>query len=137
MNPPALTLVRRADAAVSPGVPPEAVVLAAGCVFEGRLELESGARIDGRFVGEIWTTAALRIGRGAHVIGQVRAASLVVEGTLEGEARVQGDATVTATASLSGRLVAAAWRVERGAVVQATLETPPPTTAGVSRETPR
>ena len=137
MKPPALTLVRRADAVVSPGVPPEAVVLAAGCVFEGRLELESGARIDGRFVGEVWTTAALRIGRCAHVIGHVRAASLVVEGTLEGEARVQAEASVTATGTLSGRLVAASWVVERGAQVQATLETSPSGVGGVSRETPR
>ena len=123
---PSLTLVRRADVASVPGVLTETTVLGAGCRFEGRLDLESPARVDGQFEGQIWSSASLRFGPGSVVSGVVRAQSVRLEGQFEGELYVQGELIVSAQARLAGRVEAAAWTVLAGAQVDAAFRVPNP-----------
>lgn len=121
---PSLTLVRRADVASIPGVLTETTVLGAGCRFEGRLDLESPARVDGQFEGQIWSSASLRFGPGSTVTGVVRAQSVRLEGRFEGDLHVQGELVVTDGARLEGRVEAAAWTVMAGAQVDAVFRVP-------------
>jgi cytoskeletal protein CcmA (bactofilin family) len=99
-------------------------VLGPGCRFEGRLDLESPARVDGHFEGQIWSSASLRFGPGSVVAGVVRAQSVRLEGSFEGDLYVHGELVVSGGARLNGCVEAAAWSVLTGAQVQAVFRVP-------------
>ena len=59
-------------------------VIAAGLMFEGKIEGSGHVRISGKFKGDVHVDGTLTVEAGAHLAGSVRAGSVVVAGEIEG-----------------------------------------------------
>lgn len=67
--------------------PPPPCVLPPDARFEGLVRLTNAARIEGRVDGEVIASDLLWIGASARIRARVTAPEIVVEGSLEGDAR--------------------------------------------------
>lgn len=103
-------------------VPPLAALLGRGARYSGEMSFDGRVRVDGTFVGRIFTDDVLEIGESGVVEGQVDAATLVVAGTAKGEMRVRELLVVQATGKLYGKVDAANMRVEPGARIRCELQ---------------
>lgn len=66
-----------------------AAVLGPGTRYEGDMSFEGRVRIDGHFVGRIFTEDWLELGAGGRIEGQADVANAVIAGTVDGELRVR------------------------------------------------
>ncbi|MFP5222603.1 MAG: polymer-forming cytoskeletal protein [Acidobacteriota bacterium] len=89
--------------------------LGVGTTYRGRLDFTGSVRIDGVFEGEIESEGTLVVGREAVITGQVRVGSLVLGGTLNGDATASQRALLHKTARFKGVLSTPALSVEEGA----------------------
>ena len=91
-------------------------VLGPDVSFKGELTFEKALRLQGKFEGEIRTSGILHIDREAHVIGEVRAGNVRVDGNVRGNLNAGGRVELNQTSDLEGDLTAAKLVVEEGAV---------------------
>ncbi|MEM9189868.1 MAG: polymer-forming cytoskeletal protein [Myxococcota bacterium] len=90
-------------------------LLGRGTEFRGKLAFEGRVRIDGKFVGEVFSEDLLILGREAEVEGQVDVGTLIVQGGI-----VRGDVTATqlievhSPARIEGTLTCPQLYIERG-----------------------
>lgn len=101
-------------------------LLGPGGRFEGKLDFEGTARIDGVFKGEIKSTGRLVVGESAVVDGDVDVGTAVVAGTVSGTLRAQTLVELRATARVSASVTAGALVIERGAHLDGAVVTLPP-----------
>ena len=100
---------------------PEIVtILGQGSAFEGKLTFEGTVRIDGDFSGEIRTDGTLMVGETAKVTAQIDAATVVIEGRVEGDIRASTLVELHKTAHAIGTLHTPSLEIERGAVFDGT-----------------
>jgi len=78
--------------------------LGEGSRVTGKLNFQGPARIDGEFEGEITTTDNVTLGENAVVTAKIRAASIIVAGTVNGEMTASGSIEIRPSARVSGNL---------------------------------
>lgn len=91
-------------------------ILGQGSAFDGKLTFEGKVRIDGEFSGEIRTEGTLVIGETAKVTAQIDAATVVVEGHVEGDIRATALVELHGSAHVVGTLTSPSLEIQRGAV---------------------
>lgn len=81
-------------------------VLATDIDFSGNVELKKPLMIKGLFSGNVNSESALSIEEGAIVKANVKAYSLVVKGSLEGDVEAETVVRIYPTGKLSGDVIA-------------------------------
>jgi cytoskeletal protein CcmA (bactofilin family) len=104
-----------------------ATVLGGDATFKGELAFQGGVRIDGSFEGSISTPGKVFVSREGKVKAEVKAGTLVVEGSLEGNAIVKERAELRATCRYTGDLKTSKLQVLEGATFHGRCEVGPVT----------
>lgn len=89
-----------------------------GSKVNGKLQFEGPARIDGQVDGEINAKDSVTIGESAVVTAQVKAASIIVAGTLSGEVIATQRIEIRSSAKVSGNLTTPKLIVHEGAAFE-------------------
>jgi len=97
-------------------------IIAAGLIFEGKIEGSGHVRISGRFKGDIHVDGTLTVEAGAHLAGSVRAASVVVAGEIEGNIESAQKVELHQTGVLNGDVNAGSLSVAGGARMRGRAE---------------
>lgn len=92
--------------------------LGPGTSFSGRLLFEGTVRIDGNFVGDIFTRDTLIIGSEARVRAQIDADTVVVAGTVEGEIRALSRVEIQSSGVLRGQVISPVLKIEEGGIFE-------------------
>lgn len=72
-------------------------LIAKGCRFKGELTLQGGVKIDGEVEGSVIVNgpnALVYVSESGRVIGEIRAANVVIDGQVKGQVRADHRATV-------------------------------------------
>jgi cytoskeletal protein CcmA (bactofilin family) len=99
-----------------------ATVLGGDATFKGELSFQGGVRIDGSFEGAISTPGKVMVTREGKVKAEIKAGTLVVEGSVEGNAVVKERAELRATCRYVGDLKVAKLQVVEGATFHGRCE---------------
>jgi cytoskeletal protein CcmA (bactofilin family) len=86
--------------------------------FKGRLRFEGAARIECQVAGEIHGTDVITIAEGARVTGPIRAASVLIEGRVNGDVIASKRIELRPSATVFGNLTAPAMMVHEKAKVE-------------------
>lgn len=89
-------------------------VIAGSCTIEGKLELSSELQLAGIFRGDIQSSSTVVIAAGASVIGDIRAAQLVIKGEIKGEC-IASSIHILQPALVNGTLYTNQLSIEAGA----------------------
>ena len=92
------------------------VVFSENTTFKGTLKCDTPVYIFGQFEGELETTAAVVVGKNAQVIATIHANDVGVAGAVFGNIVVASHAEIYAGGRVYGDVVAAALKIEDGAV---------------------
>lgn len=93
-------------------------VLGVGSTFEGKLYFKGATRIDGDYVGEIESDHILVVGETGHVSAQIRVATLIVEGLVEGNIFANQSVEIHSPGHVRGNIVTPSLFVDRGVVFE-------------------
>ena len=91
--------------------------IGADATFKGELQFEKGARLLGRFEGQIRTKGQMVVAEGAHLSGEAHAGDIRIEGQVRGNLHATGKVNLAATGRLEGDIQAARLEVAEGAVL--------------------
>ncbi len=72
-------------------------LIAKGCRFKGELTLQGGIKIDGEVEGSITVSgpnALVYVSESGRVVGEIRAANVVIDGQVKGQVRADHKATI-------------------------------------------
>jgi cytoskeletal protein CcmA (bactofilin family) len=89
-------------------------LIAADVTIEGKIEGAGHVRIAGRFKGDVNVQGNVTIEQGAHVTGQVNAATVMVSGEVEGNITASARVELLETGVINGDLKAAVLTVAAG-----------------------
>jgi len=104
---------RRPVPAPAPGAAKESLI-AADVTIEGKIEGSGHVRIAGRFKGDVNVQGNVTIEQGAHVNGQVNAATVMVSGEVEGNIAATARVELLETGVINGDVKAAVLTVAAG-----------------------
>lgn len=85
---------------------PQRMIVPQGVVIEGAISSSSDTQIGGRIQGDVRVDARLALEPSAAVKGNVRAASCVVRGTVDGDVESQQDLTIGETGVINADAIA-------------------------------
>ncbi len=105
--------VRRATPVADRG-PAKESLIAANVTIEGKIEGAGHVRIAGRFKGDVNVQGNVTIEQGAHVTGQVNAATIVVSGEVQGNINASARVELLETGIINGDVKAAVLTVAAG-----------------------
>jgi cytoskeletal protein CcmA (bactofilin family) len=94
-----------------------ATTIGADASFKGQLEFEKGARLLGKFDGEVKTKGEFVVAEGATFTGEAHAADVRVEGKVKGNLIASGKTYLAASARLEGDIQASRLEVAEGAML--------------------
>lgn len=103
---------------MSQEAPPLRALFAADSRHEGDLSFEGRVRVDGTFVGRLYTEEVLEIGETGCVEGEADVARAIIAGRFEGRLRCREHLRLTRTAELSGQLDVGVLECEAGARIR-------------------
>ena len=89
-------------------------LIAADVTIEGKIEGAGHVRIAGRFKGDVNVQGNVTIEQGAHVTGQVNAATVMVSGEVEGNINASARVELLETGVINGDVKAAVLTVAAG-----------------------
>lgn len=89
-------------------------LIAADVTIEGKIEGSGHVRIAGRFKGDVNVQGNVTIEQGAHVTGQVNAATVMVSGEVEGNINATARVELLETGVINGDVKAAVLTVAAG-----------------------
>jgi cytoskeletal protein CcmA (bactofilin family) len=112
---------RRPVPAPAPGAAKESLI-AADVTIEGKIEGSGHVRIAGRFKGDVNVQGNVTIEQGAHVNGQVNAATVMVSGEVEGNITASARVELLETGVINGDLKAAILTVAAGSRMRGTAD---------------
>lgn len=92
-------------------------IIGADAVFKGQLQFEKGVRLLGKFEGEIESSGDLVVAQGANLVGEVKAGSIRIDGTVKGNLHAETKLQISGTARLEGDIQTAKLEVAEGAVL--------------------
>ncbi len=96
-------------------------VISAGTEIKGNFTSSENLRIDGIIIGDVICKKRLVVGRNGLIKGKVTAASLGVEGKIEGEIHSEGEILLKTSAEVIGIVTAPKMEVEEGALFNGEL----------------
>ena len=108
-------------------------ILGSGSELNGTLSVEGTVQIEGKFTGKINTTGGVVITAGAKVKADINAATVLIEGQVEGVIRATTLIELRASARMIGTLAAPELAIARGATFVGSCEMKP---AGGSNRRP-
>src|SRR5512138_1277684 len=111
--PPAADSIRR-PAPSAAGGPAKESLIAADVTIEGKIEGAGHVRIAGRFKGDVNVQGNVTIEHGAHVTGQIAAATVVVSGEVHGNINASSRVELLETGAINGDVKAAVLTVAAG-----------------------
>ena len=85
--------------------------------FKGHLKFEKGARLLGRFEGEISSTGELVVAQGARINADVKVDSIRIDGELKGNLNVAAKVQLSSSGRVEGDIQASRLEVAEGAVL--------------------
>jgi cytoskeletal protein CcmA (bactofilin family) len=94
--------------------PAKESLIAADVTIEGKIEGAGHVRIAGRFKGDVNVQGNVTIEQGAHVTGQVNAATVIVSGEVQGNINATSRVELLETGVINGDLKAAVLTVAAG-----------------------
>lgn len=103
----------RRAAAASAG-PAKESLIAADVTIEGKIEGAGHVRIAGRFKGDVNVQGNVTIEHGAHVTGQIAAATVIVSGEVHGNINASSRVELLETGAINGDVKAAVLTVAAG-----------------------
>jgi cytoskeletal protein CcmA (bactofilin family) len=109
--PVAVDTVRRATADRGPA---KESLIAADVTIEGKIEGAGHVRIAGRFKGDVNVQGNVTIEQGAHVTGEVKAATVIVSGEVQGNINATSRVELLETGVINGDVKAAVLTVAAG-----------------------
>ena len=89
-------------------------LIGASTTITGNIDSTGTVRIDGTYTGDIVTISDVIIGKGAYVKGNIKATSVIISGTVEGNIRCTGFLELLPTATLTGDIEVANFSIENG-----------------------
>lgn len=93
-------------------------ILDHGARFEGKLSFEGTAQIGGEFRGEIFTKDTLVITKGATVVAEIEAETIIISGRVEGNLFARRRVIMHPPASFRGTVTTPSLRIEEGVVFE-------------------
>ena len=117
---PALRVVDRPAAGAEPqrravpSGPAKESLIAGDITIEGKIEGSGHVRIAGRFMGDVNVQGNVTIEQGAHVTGQVTAATVVVSGEVHGNIHATSRVELLESGVINGDVKAAVLTVAAG-----------------------
>lgn len=113
--PAAVEPTRRAERAAPPAVgSAKESLIAADVTIEGKIEGAGHVRIAGRFKGDVNVQGNVTIEQGAHVTGQIAAATVIVSGEVHGNIQASSRVELLETGVINGDVKAAVLTVAAG-----------------------
>jgi len=103
----------RRPAPVAAG-PAKESLIAADVTIEGKIEGAGHVRIAGRFKGDVNVQGNVTIEHGAHVTGQIAAATVIVSGEVHGNINASSRVELLETGAINGDVKAAVLTVAAG-----------------------
>jgi cytoskeletal protein CcmA (bactofilin family) len=89
-------------------------LIAADVTIEGKIEGAGHVRIAGRFKGDVNVQGNVTIEQGAHVTGQIAAATVIVSGEVHGNVQASSRVELLESGSINGDVKAAVLTVAAG-----------------------
>ena len=96
--------------------------LGKGCSFDGKLTFDGTVRIDGRFLGEIFSDDTLEVGPDAEIKAEVKVGTIIVSGKVVGNVYAKDRADMRSGADVVGNIHAPVVTMQEGAVVDGALK---------------
>ena len=112
-SPPPVAETRRPVERVVAG-PAKESLIAADVTIEGKIEGAGHVRIAGRFKGDVNVQGNVTIEQGAHVTGQIFAATVIVSGEVHGNVNASSRVELLETGAINGDVKAAVLTVAAG-----------------------
>lgn len=109
---------RLRDATSGPGT-----LISEGCKVEGILRGAGNFMINGEVDGECDVDGTVTLARGGKWKGVLRANSVIIAGTIDGDIIAAGQVEISDTAKISGTVSGEAIAVAEGAVVEGVMKT--------------
>lgn len=109
---------RLRDMTAGPGT-----LISEGCKFEGVLTGTGNFMINGQIEGECDIEGSVTLAKGGLWKGVIKAASVIIAGTIDGDIISAGQVEIAETAKISGTVSAEAIAVAEGAVVEGVMKT--------------
>ena len=104
------------------GGPAKESLIAADVTIEGKIEGAGHVRIAGRFKGDVNVQGNVTIEQGAHVTGQIAAATVVVSGEVHGNVSASSRVELLETGAINGDVKAAVLTVAAGSRMRGTAD---------------
>jgi cytoskeletal protein CcmA (bactofilin family) len=109
---------RLRDSAGGPGT-----LISEGCKIEGLLTGSGNFMINGEIEGECDIDGSVTLARGGYCKGLLKADSIIVAGTVDGDIVASGQVEINDTARITGTVSGEAIAVAEGAVVEGVMKT--------------
>lgn len=109
---------RLRDSAAGPGT-----LISEGCRIEGLISGSGNFLINGEIEGECDIDGSVTLARGGYCKGILKARSVIVAGTVDGDIIAAGQVEISNTAKISGTVSGEAIAVAEGAVVEGIMKT--------------
>jgi cytoskeletal protein CcmA (bactofilin family) len=109
---------RLRDFAGGPGT-----LISEGCRIEGLLTGSGNFMISGEIEGECDIDGSITLARGGYCKGLLRADTVIIAGTVEGDIVANGQVEINDTARITGTVSGEAIAVAEGAVVEGVMKT--------------
>lgn len=93
-------------------------LLEKGCEFEGKLTFEGTVRINGRFIGEIFSEGTLVIGEGASVEGKIDVGNILIHGEVSGSVKAQDRIEMHTPAIVQAEITAKTLVIDEGVIFE-------------------
>jgi cytoskeletal protein CcmA (bactofilin family) len=93
-------------------------ILDQGTSFEGKLSFEGTAQISGEFKGEIFTRDTIIVSEGAHVVAEIEADTIVINGKVEGNIFAKKRVIMHPPAVFRGTVTSPSLRIDEGVIFE-------------------
>jgi len=91
-------------------------IIGRGAVLEGKLEVQSSIRVDGRVKGSVKSSDTIVVGKDGVVEGDLTAKNVVVGGKVNGKIEATGRVVLESTSTFTGDLKTGKLVIDEGAV---------------------
>ena len=98
-------------------------MISEGCKIEGLLTGSGNFMINGEIEGECDIDGSVMIARGGYCKGLLKAESVIVAGTVDGDIVAAGQVEISETAKITGTVSGEAIAVAEGAVIEGVMQT--------------
>jgi cytoskeletal protein CcmA (bactofilin family) len=102
--------------------PAKESLIAADVTIEGKIEGAGHVRMAGRFKGDVNVQGNVTIEQGAHVTGQISAATVIVSGEVHGNIHASSRVELLETGAINGDVKAAVLTVAAGSRMRGTAD---------------